>query len=417
MGGFKYSINNDLCPQSCDTCDAVMAGSTRVGGGGCQDRNIKISGKTCRQAAMQGYCSYSTNMGSIGTDLCPASCGNCPARPASAAEASKFRDPTPEREHGNKGPVNSDEPVLPADDPETQVDIEEEIEREEEKATEDSEESNEEAEDPHCTDDPVWTDNDGDGCHVYADFIAKGTLSLSDACNYNQGAAKAHCRKTCNTCEIHSSTCKDKECVAKWYQESGKCYACTEWAAFCADEFFAKDCPQTCGTCKASQNIDSAASAMVVVTPPATTTTTTVHISTTLPTAPPVCEDAECVESWMTEFGNCYSCKEFAEEFCGRDEAFMKSCPKSCNMCEKGAEPVCQDDFMPHVCKRYAEWGWCPLEHVSSHCKATCGICKQIKDLEYKLAHAEPGKSAASRLAGQGIALAAIVLLALSQLL
>merc|ERR1719181_2582271 len=57
----------------------------------------------CRQVSAKGYCDYSTNIGHIGDDLCPASCDRCPAKPASGGSRSgSFKDPTPVRTHGLK---------------------------------------------------------------------------------------------------------------------------------------------------------------------------------------------------------------------------------------------------------------------------------------------------------------------------
>jgi hypothetical protein len=62
-----------------------------------------------------------------------------------------------------------------------------------------------------CIDDPTWTDEDGDGCDVYAMHIKTGDLPRSVACGFEdsgdkidsgnpQGAAQ-HCRATCGTCD------------------------------------------------------------------------------------------------------------------------------------------------------------------------------------------------------------------------
>merc|ERR1719201_1153794 len=69
MSGTKYSIGTDLCPKSCDQCAAATSGGS-ISSSGCGDRNVKISGMTCVQAATKGYCDYSTNIGHIGDDLC-----------------------------------------------------------------------------------------------------------------------------------------------------------------------------------------------------------------------------------------------------------------------------------------------------------------------------------------------------------
>merc|ERR1719201_2258160 len=95
MGGKKFSVGTDLCPKSCDMCAAAESGPS-LSQGGCADRNVKISGMSCPQVAGKGYCDYSTNIGHIGDDLCPSSCGRCPAKPAPpSSKAGKFTDPTP----------------------------------------------------------------------------------------------------------------------------------------------------------------------------------------------------------------------------------------------------------------------------------------------------------------------------------
>merc|ERR1719197_1819412 len=108
---------------------------------------------------------------------------------------------------------------------------------------------------------------------------------------------------------------------------------------------------------------------------PPTTTVSSTMPPTQPPTAPPKCKDEQCVQSWLKSFGVCHKCADFAEDYCGRDELFMQSCPKSCRICVDG-EVSCHDDFLPHTCKRYTEWGWCGTHHIAEHCKASCGLCQ-----------------------------------------
>merc|ERR1719235_2479008 len=110
--------------------------------------------------------------------------------------------------------------------------------------------------------------------------------------------------------------------------------------------------------------------------PPTTTTTTTTEATTPLP---PQRKDSECVDSWVKEHGKCFRCENFADEYCGRDEEFMKSCPASCKLCSPKEKPECADDFKSHTCQRYSTWGWCSIEHVAEKCKASCGLCTQEK--------------------------------------
>eukprot|EP00747_Dinoflagellata_sp_TGD_P205376 gnl/TRDRNA2_/TRDRNA2_79113_c2_seq1.p1 gnl/TRDRNA2_/TRDRNA2_79113_c2~~gnl/TRDRNA2_/TRDRNA2_79113_c2_seq1.p1 ORF type:complete len:849 (+),score=216.94 gnl/TRDRNA2_/TRDRNA2_79113_c2_seq1:230-2548(+) len=387
MSGKKFTIGQDLCPKACNKCDEVLSGPTLVGGsgGGCSDRNIKISGKSCRQAARAGYCKYDTNIGNVGTDICPKSCGNCPARPPSGGDSGSYTFPSPERVHGaeGSGPEEDKKPPMEQDTPEEK---EEEEDQEAEQAAEEGElpdtAPGTEEKKEECTDDPVWTDADGDGCKVYKAYIDAGKLTRPQACEYGTADAKTHCRKTCGTCEVSSDTCEDKQCVAKWHKETGQCYSCTDWKAYCKKDFFKADCPYTCGMCRASKETTEAPPGTATTTT-TTTTTTTEEKLTTLPHGDK-CQDSECVASWKKSFGKCYKCHDFADDYCGKDTSFMESCPKTCKVCVPHEEPQCHDDFMPHTCKRYSSWGWCGDEYpnVQQHCKASCGLCEEMAKID-----------------------------------
>lgn len=379
MGGSKLSIGTDLCPQSCGKCDEVTSGSP-LKSGGCKDRNIKISGMTCSQIPARGYCNYNTNMGHIGQDLCPKSCGNCPASFGNpSGHAGNFPNPTPIRVHGSKGQTSSN-PIPP--DSQEQVEKQQEQEQADEQAAEDNESKDDENDEQKangelCTDDPVWTDSDGDGCKVYDKHIQSKKLTREEACGYNDGQAQLYCRKTCKTCKPKPSNCQDKECVTSWKKKYGKCFACADWPAFCDEKpVFKADCPLTCGVCKPEAINTQPPMQIMVESTEATTTTTT----TTTITAPPPCEDEECVGAWLNNTGKCYKCSDFAEEFCGRDQNFMESCPRTCRTCIPTDDLNCQDDFRQHTCKRYAMWHWCGIRHIADHCKASCGICQAIED-------------------------------------
>lgn len=383
MSGKKFSIGTDLCPKSCDKCAEATKGSASSGKG-CADRSVKISGMTCRQTAAKGYCDYATNIGHIGDDLCPSSCGRCPAKPgASGSSSGSFVDPTPVRTHGIKGKV-AGRPAVKPESAQAKNKKKAQEEKSEEKAAEKKEKASEKKAEggkkpkwaTTCTDDDVWTDADGDGCKTYRKYISLKKLTTEEACNYGQGAAKIYCRKTCNTCTAQSNTCEDKQCVTRWRYERGKCFACKEWKGFCKKDFFAHDCPRTCGLCQATQPQTTPPLPATPV-PPKTTLAPTMP-PTGPPTPPPKCEDDTCVASWKKSFGKCHKCPDFAEDYCGRDELFMKSCPKSCRICVDG-KPSCNDDFLPHTCKRYTKWGWCTTPHIAAHCKASCGLCNAAK--------------------------------------
>lgn len=62
------------------------------------------------------------------------------------------------------------------------------------------------------------------------------------------------------------------------------------------------------------------------------------------------CKDSACIKSWLATTGKCFQCEDFASDYCGNDDAFMESCPKSCKLCS--AEAVnCHDDFKVIACK------------------------------------------------------------------
>jgi hypothetical protein len=380
MGGKKFSIGSDLCPVSCDQCKEATSGGTFANT--CTDKNVKISGMSCTEAAAGGYCDYSTNIGHIGDDLCPRSCDRCPAQyiATSATQVvTEFADPTPTQTFGDAADSKAMESES-QEERDNEAAEKETVEETEASAKEQEEEAKAEAASPNpakttCTDDAVWTDHDGDGCAVYAEFIKQGKLSKDEACNYGTDDAKIYCRHTCGTCsaEAIEETCEDKMCVTRWQHQRGKCFSCDEWKSHCDEDFFAHDCPRTCGMCKAD-GPDTTPPLPVTIMPPTTTLAPTMP-PTEPPTAKPAeCEDEKCVVGWLEKYGECHKCRDFAEDYCGHDEVFMQSCRRSCHMCFDG-EAKCHDDFLPHTCKRYAEWGWCSTPHVFEHCKASCGLC------------------------------------------
>lgn len=413
MGGRKYSVKDDLCPKSCGECEAVLAGSPLVGGsGGCADRNVKINGMSCPAIAAKGFCDANTNIGNVGRDLCPASCGNCPKKPSFGGSASSFSDPTPARTRGDGASPSPPPPPASTAAP----------------STDSAGAPDEEPAKPACTDDAEWTDSEGDNCAVYRDFINKGKLSRQQACSYGTGAARKHCRetcgdcgaaaapacedeaswkdvdgdscevyaqyirdgqltrqaacayqgggaarhckKTCNTCPAKISQqiyeepdyCEDSRCVGDWLRKTGQCFSCSEWPSRCNETSFERDCPRTCGLC------DAVASSVKVETE-----------------APPTCEDSECIEAWREAAGGkCLKCSDFAADYCGNDKAFMEACPRSCNLCAKNVpkEP-CQDVFKLPTCLGYKSMGWCKHTDIAENCQKTCDACAPKDDYPY----------------------------------
>jgi len=317
----------------------------------------------CSMAAELGYCDYRTTLGHVGLDLCRRSCGTCPMNPPpTPKETTLFGFPRPKKAHGSKSHGGKEKPVTTWKG-ETEAEWAEKQEGKEEV----------DQEDPFCVDDVVWRDSDGDGCEVYGSYIKNGQMSRHEACAYNDHAAKVHCRKTCRTCKVKSSTCEDKECVASWRLRYGKCFVCSDWPAYCGEPSFRADCPRTCGTCT-PMGPPSSSSPWPVL--PLNQMST---LSTTTTSPAPVamqCEDSECIVAWLQTTGKCHKCRDFGEEFCGRDADFMKSCPKTCRRCLPQEDPVCVDDFRPHTCKRYVAWGWCSVSHLATHCRSSCGLCQ-----------------------------------------
>merc|ERR1719162_1485222 len=173
----------------------------------------------CIQVAAKGYCDYSTNIGHIGDDLCPQSCGRCPAKPTASKAGSSsgsFTDPTPVRSFGIKT-VKAGTKAAPDETEQDRNNARAEQEEAEEKADDAKEQEDEKKAEGSgkswrdtCTDDTVWTDADGDGCATYSNYIKTGKLKKEEACNYGGGAAKSYCRKTCESCTAETATCEDK---------------------------------------------------------------------------------------------------------------------------------------------------------------------------------------------------------------
>jgi len=104
LQGNKLSIGTQVCPETCGECAKVLAESPEVGGGGCEDKNVQISGMNCAQIAARELCGSKTTSGkTLGADLCPRSCGECPKVPPAAGDATDYPDPEPARARGNGG--------------------------------------------------------------------------------------------------------------------------------------------------------------------------------------------------------------------------------------------------------------------------------------------------------------------------
>lgn len=224
-----------------------------------------------------------------------------------------------------------------------------------------------------CADSTTWKDVDGDGCKVYADYIAKGAMTRSAACNYGNGGAAKHCQQTCGQCSkemgamnTEPSACADKACVGDWLVKTGQCYQCHDWASRCDEPAFSKDCPETCGLC-GSPAEGSVGTAPAEALPPD---------SPVAKASAAACEDQECIKNWG-EPGQCNKCEDYAADYCGNDRAFMEACPRSCKLCsaEVTAQAACMDDFKQVSCQEYKDLGWCDQPDISHHCKATCGLC------------------------------------------
>mmetsp|Transcript_5274 Transcript_5274/g.11708 ORF Transcript_5274/g.11708 Transcript_5274/m.11708 type:complete len:1204 (+) Transcript_5274:76-3687(+) len=409
MLGARYKIKEELCPQSCGYCSVLESASPEKGSSVCQDRNVVISGKNCGAAASAGWCSYSTNSGSVGRDLCPKSCQMCPNVPS--ASSAVFEDPTPKLKLGFENVASEEQvataaPTTTAAADATTAAAEETTTAAETTTTTAAPEGtantttagNTTTKGPMvtnattttpapttttggdqasslCTDDPDWVDKDGDGCAIYAAVISEGTMPRKEACSYGAGRANLYCRKACDTCEATDETCADKHCVGRWETQYNRCWQCSTFPSFCDKDWFKADCPVTCGTCNQSplaEVIELPEPGMVEqrLTMKNGTTATTTTTTTTTRTAPDDCADHECVDRWVDEYGKCYKCGDFTEH-CS-DTFFRESCPSTCGVCH---EQKCQDVYSAATCQRYVGYQWCSHEFVKSKCKLSCGIC------------------------------------------
>jgi len=374
MSGHKYSIGMDLCPQSCGNCQQVMRQTQASKGAECQNRNIRINGKSCGQVAASGWCGYETKGGSsVGKDLCPVSCGECPKvvvpsktgfdlPPANRNVGFVAGDnmmnlalKVPNPPAGLKGPADSAPVAAPAAAPMASP------AGSPFPAAPGSDDDDDDDDDDDCEDDPYWKDKDGDSCAEYAKVIDDETWSRSKACNYDGGAASDHCRKTCNTCLPSADNCADSTCVTGFMKISGRCEQCSDWSRYCKGStasWFSAECPLTCGICKPKTPAKK---------PNATLTNET-------------CGDDECVSAWKTA-DKCPTCKELGVSFCS-EESFAKACRGTCNLCTtEGGNGTCENVFSRYTCTRYKTYGWCTRNDISAavqrQCPESCGLCEK----------------------------------------
>lgn len=360
MQDHKYSIGMDICPQACGTCDAVLKNTPLTVQGGCQDRNMMISGKNCAEVAQAGWCGYGTAGGaSVGKDICPASCGACHKKisPSNAP----FTMPSATRSVGMAladggaqllagepapAPYSAVAPapmvaLAPMAAPPAPVDGDEDDD-----------------DDDNCTDDSDWKDEDGDTCAEYAKIIDDGTWTQDRACNYKGGDAKMHCRQTCDSCAPSSSTCDDRDCISAFKRITGRCEQCADWSRYCKGitaSWFKVECPRTCGVCSPAE------------------------VNTTKPRSNKAkCVDEKCIAAWKTR-GKCPTCSELGNSFCS-EKVFATACPQTCNLCGDG-QSACRDVFAGYTCSRYKQYGWCTRKDtrvaVEKQCAETCGFCNQ----------------------------------------
>jgi len=364
MQGQKYSIGMDLCPQSCGNCKKVMKQDRSGPAAECKNRNIKINGKTCRQVAQRGWCNYETKGGSsVGKDLCPKSCGECPQ--VVVPSKKNFNLPAPNR---NVGFVAGDTIFnlarsIPAPAPAAgpaAAPIASPMASPAGSPFPAPESEDDDDDDDECEDDPYWKDKDGDNCTQYSEVISQGIWSRRKACNYDGGGASDHCRKTCNTCLPSTENCADSTCINTFMKINGRCEQCSDWSRYCKGDtasWFSAECPLTCGICKVKP----------------------MNMSKVNLTNETTCGDDECVSAWKTA-DKCPTCKELGVSFCS-EEAFASACRGTCNLCSTEGNGTCQDVFSRYTCTRYKEYGWCTRNDLSAavqkQCPESCGLCEE----------------------------------------
>jgi len=218
MSGKKLQIGLDICPNTCGNCGTLPT-SPNVGAGGgaggCADQNIMISGMSCRTIARKDLCGAKTSSGqSVGTQLCPKSCGKCPRAPPPAVSGpgSNFPDPEPARKVGTGGEsagqaeTEEEAPAAAEPTPTNAPGV---------SLTEPPSPMLTEPPADTCKDDLRWKDTQGFTCEVYKNTIPK--WGKEKVCHHhNAGIGGRMCRKSCGTCEEKPTLgaappCKDDE--------------------------------------------------------------------------------------------------------------------------------------------------------------------------------------------------------------
>lgn len=203
-------------------------------------------------------------------------------------------------------------------------------------------------------------------------------LTQDGACNWGDGSASVHCKITCGKCDDEytpaqpalPASCEDKTCVSLWMEKYGICFECENWSSYCDKPWFLQECRKTCKKCEGTDDDGYDVKYRYSTT---TTTTTTSTSTTTSSTTIPPCEESECVDQWLKQYGKCYRCENYPDHC--QEEYFIKSCPITCKRCSPKLEATCSDDLQEYTCQRYSTIGWCELANVSNRCKHTCGKC------------------------------------------
>jgi len=448
MSGTKFSVSTDLCPSACDQCESVLAGDTIVSSSSstaCADKNVQINSMSCAQIAAKGYCTATTNIGSVGEDLCPESCGNCPTAPTFSSNAGTYTDPTPERTHGDGSassvattvPVSTTSMTPMSESEAAQAEGQECVDNDEWKDSEgdgcsvyksyidegkltleqacsygsgdakgfcpktckvcsstDSSSSSSEGSST-CSDDASWSDVDGDNCAVYKQYIADGQLTRDAACSYNDGAAAEYCRETCNTCEQQTMTVgeshledqsasleKEDGNVTKETCEDAPCVS--SWLKTTGQCFTCSDWPSRCVDPGFLKDCPLTCGTCKKETQDDGSEDDDDDTEVASKDQATTCEDSECIDPWKKTTGKCLKCADYAADYCGFDNDFMEACPKSCKLCSaEAAAAPCEDHFKKLVCKNYKFMGWCRQSHIAKNCAKSCGKCDELVQEKY----------------------------------